>query len=113
MAVNHRALFTWFTLLVFSILLVLRMDRKVSWNWFIIFIPMWTFDILMLIFITFYMIIHCKNGFEVTDYSMRRKIFFLVCVVLKLSFQVILCLRLQYLYNLPSYCPLIPLWLLL
>lgn len=113
MAVNHRALFTWFMLLVFLILLVLRMDGKVTWNWFIIFIPMWVFDALMAAYISFYMILHCKNGFEVLDYTMTRKVFFLVCLLLKMSFQVMLCLRLQYYHHLASYFLMMPVWVLL
>ena len=113
MAVLHRALFTWFMMLVFFILLVLRLDKKAMWNWFIIFIPMWIFDLIITIFIIFKMIMHCKNGYDTNDMTMGRKVWFMFCVMLKLSFQVILCARLQYFNNVPLYYIMIPFWLLL
>lgn len=61
MAVLHRALFTWFNLLIFLILLVLRLDSRIEWNYFIVFIPMWIYDNILLIYIIFNMISHCKN----------------------------------------------------
>ena len=102
MALNHKALFTWLMLLSFFVLLVVRLDEKVPWNWFIIFIPMWLFDTVCLIYNTFYMITHCKNGFDWRDrgrdvgLSMKRKVWCLFIILLKLAFQVLLCLKLQW-----------------
>lgn len=73
MAVLHRALFTWFNLLIFLILLVLRLDHRIQWNWFIVFIPMWLYDSILLIYILFNMISHCKNGHDRAS-SLRRKV---------------------------------------
>ncbi|GAB6018676.1 Transmembrane protein 60 [Chamberlinius hualienensis] len=61
MAVLHRALFTWFLLLIFMILVVLRLDEKTSWNWFIVFIPMWIFDSVLLAYVLLKLITHCKQ----------------------------------------------------
>lgn len=73
MAVLHRALFTWFNLLIFLILLVLRLDLRIQWNWFIVFIPMWLYDNILLIYIIFNMISHCKNGLDRAS-SLKRKV---------------------------------------
>lgn len=73
MAVLHRALFTWFNILIFLILLVLRLDQRIQWNWFIVFIPMWLYDNNLLIYIVFNMISHCKNGHDRVS-SLRRKV---------------------------------------
>ena len=113
MAVNHRALFTWFMLLVFLILLVLRLDQKAIWNWFIIFIPMWLFDGIIIVYILFYMITHCKTGWDRAEVSMVKKVWFLTAMILKLAFQVMLCLRLEYFPNFPLYYIMIPMWILL
>ena len=88
MAVLHRVLFTWFILLVFAILLVLRLDDKAIWNWFIIFIPLWIFDALLGIYVVFHMVTHCKNGHDRGDLTMPRKIAYLVGLLLKATFQV-------------------------
>lgn len=116
MAIIHRALFTWFIVLVFLILMVLRLDRKVNWNWFLVFIPMWVFDAVVIIYITFKMIVHCKNGFDHrSDFniSVSRKVFYMCAVLLKLSFQVLLCMRLQYYRQIDLKYVMIPFWLLL
>jgi len=111
MAILHRALFTWFIVLVFFILLVLRLDEKVTWNWFLIFSPMWLFDSVVTIFITFKMIVHCKNGYE--RLTMKRKIYYMFSVFLKLSFQVLLCMRLEYYSIIDLHYVMIPLWILM
>ena len=95
MAVVHRALFTWFTTLDFLIFLVLKLDAKINWNWFLIFIPLWVFDVVVIIYLSVNMIIHCKNGYDRnhSDLSLRRKGWFIAAAVLKLMFQVRLTLR--------------------
>lgn len=71
MAVLQRALFTWFNLLIFLILLVIRLDQRIQWNWFIVFIPMWLYDQILLIYIVFNMVSHFKNGLVV---NLRREV---------------------------------------
>ncbi|XP_041360767.1 transmembrane protein 60-like [Gigantopelta aegis] len=112
MAVMHRALFTWFTVLIFLILLVLRLDNKVLWNWFLIFTPLWLFDAVVIIYITVNMIVHCKNGYDRNDLTMPRKLWFMATVVLKLTFQVMLCLKWEYFSFISLYIIMIPFWLL-
>ncbi|XP_076178907.1 transmembrane protein 60 [Ptiloglossa arizonensis] len=73
MAVVHRALFTWFILLIFLILLDLRLDQRIQWNWFIVFIPMWLYDHILLIYRVFNMISHCKNERVI---NLRREFLF-------------------------------------
>ncbi|XP_025089989.1 transmembrane protein 60-like [Pomacea canaliculata] len=114
MAVIHRALFTWFTTLDFLIFLVLKLDQKISWNWFLIFIPLWVFDAVVMVYLSVNMIIHCKNGYDRnhSDLSLRRKSWFLACAFLKMLFQVLLCLKLQYMQYMSMYFVMIPFWVL-
>lgn len=51
MTLVHRALFTWFILVVFSICLCLRLENRTQWNYFIVFIPLWIFDAILLIYV--------------------------------------------------------------
>ena len=113
MATLHRALFTWFMLLIFVILLVLRLDDKAAWNWFIIFIPMWVFDGIIVIYILCHMISHCKSGPDRTGMTMARKVWFLISMMLKLTFQVLICVRLEYGSWLSLYYVMVPAWVLL
>ncbi|XP_067004469.1 transmembrane protein 60 [Anabrus simplex] len=114
MAVLHRALFTWFVLLVFLILLVLRLDTRTQWNWFIVFIPLWVYDTILLIYVLFHMISHCKNGHDRLWSSVHRKIWYISAIVLKMTTQITLCLKLQYpAWEMSIYYVMAPLWLLL
>ena len=113
MAVLHRALFTWFVVLLFLILLVLRLDGKAEWNWFIIFIPLWLFDGVLLVYITFNMLMHCKNGYDRNDMTMLRKVGFLAAAIFKMTFEILVCVRFQYRYTLSLYVVAAPAWALL
>ena len=83
MAVLHRALCTWFICLIFLILLVLRLDERTRWSWFIVFIPMWLYDSILLLYLTFNLVRHCKRPHNRNFKSMRRKIWYVHTVQLK------------------------------
>ncbi|KAF7990554.1 hypothetical protein HCN44_000359 [Aphidius gifuensis] len=113
MAVIHRALFTWFNLLIFLVLMVLRLDLRILWNWFIVFMPMWLYDSMLLIYIIFNMISHCKNGHDRIN-SVRKMGWYMTAVLLKMSTQILICSVLEApQWNLPSKIVLLPLWILL
>ena len=123
MAVLHRALCTWFICLIFLILLVLRLDGRTTWSWFIVFIPMWLYDSILLLYLTLNLVIHCKRPTNRTFHAMRRKIWWVIilfhlkrilnkmfqlkqyiyfflfrnltCAILKLVAQIMLCLKLE------------------
>ena len=114
----HRALFAWFTYLSFLILLVLRLDKVTRWSWFIVFIPMWLHDGILLLYSIFQLIFRSQPNNRNITISMRRKIWILVRVILKLTAQILLCLKLDYfdLYSptiLPLYYVMIPVWIVL
>lgn len=109
----HRALFTWFILLVFFILLCLRLESRTYWNWFLIFLPLWFYDLILLIDAFFNIVIHCKH--ETLRAILKNKNNLLIIVMLlKIATQIILCLKLEYPFlNLQIYHVLLPLWILL
>lgn len=125
MAMLHRALFTWFLLLVFLILLALRLDERTSWNWFIVFIPMWFYDAILLIYISIHMINECRTAVAGAGGSHHRtarqricafleRVWPLSVVILKMAFMVALCFKLQNpKAEIKSYHVLLPLWTLL
>ena len=41
---NFRALATWICLFLFLVFLTLRLDDKILWSWYIVFIPLWILD---------------------------------------------------------------------
>jgi len=113
MAVLHRALFTWLVLLVFLILLVLRLDSRTQWNWFIVFVPLWVYDSILLIYVLINMISLCK-GYPERMSVVRRKVWYIVAIILKMATQIILCLKLEYpSWNISIIFVMLPMWTLL
>ena len=116
MALKHRALFTWFVLLIFFTLVILHFDSRIFWNWFLIFVPMWVYDIISIIYLIFYLLSHFRNGLCHEDVRvMFWKSWLLLCVLLKILFQILLCVYLEQGSPpwLSLYIVMIPAWILL
>ena len=122
----HRALFTWFICLMFLILLVLRLDERVRWSWFIVFIPLWLYDSILLIYLIFSMVSHCRTShdrfgknklisqnFFRFQRSILRKLWYIFLVVLQLAAQIMLCLKLSEVVSLSLFYVMIPVWIIL
>ncbi|CAN7983513.1 hypothetical protein HPB47_003558 [Ixodes persulcatus] len=112
MAVLHKVLLTWFLFTVFFTLLALKLDEKIEWNWFIVFVPMWAFDIKLFLLLAFQLMTMCKRRHDPPS-AIRRKVWALFCLFLKSAFQVCLCTRLQFTSKLPWVFVALPLWILL
>lgn len=111
--VMHRALFTWFILLLFFILLCLQLDGRIQWNWFLIFLPIWVYDVILLIDGLFNIIIHCKND-NLKHIVKNKNNVLLLVIILKIIAQIMICLKLEYkILHVSMYHVLIPFWLLL
>lgn len=109
--VMHRALFTWFILLVFFILLCLRLEARTHWNWFLIFLPLWIYDFILLIDALFHIIISCIHH-RLKDLLRDKNMLSLLIVISLVTGQIMLCLKLEYgLLDLVHV--LIPFWVLL
>lgn len=110
MAFLHRVLLTWFLGLVFLILLVIRLDQRTNWNWFIVFIPLWIFDGVVITYAAFYIVSRLRlDPRQILTPHVRRKLCVLGTVILKMSTQILLCLRLSS-WNIPLYYIFIPSW---
>jgi len=108
MAVLHRALFTWFIILIFLILVVLRLEQRVRWSWFIVFVPMWLHDCILLIYLIFLMGSHRRM-----DRWQRRAVkhvIFVAALILKVSAEILLCLRLEG-NGMKLYYMMLPVWI--
>merc|ERR1712227_694149 len=115
MAVLHRALFTWFICLMFLILLALRLDKRVRWSWFIVFIPLWLYDTILLVYLVFSMISHCRSSRDRFQKTIIRKIWNIFLVVLQLiAAQIALCIKLDDNgIHIPLFYVMIPVWIIL
>ena len=94
-----------------------------SRNWFVVFVPMFALDLIVVIMLGIKWWRHSTSGrsplsssgrhWGLTASRLNDKLYCLTCVLSKLCFQVILCLRLQYIANLSLYIVFIPLWVCL
>jgi len=117
MSVLHRALLSWFNSLIFLIMLVLRLDERTRWSWFVIFIPLWIHDCILLFRLLFTLITRCKGAqggtFQAGLKEYGRNCWYLCCAFLKLAFEIMVCLRLEKTVDLPMYYIMLPIWIVL
>ncbi|KAL7051000.1 hypothetical protein ACKWTF_004289 [Chironomus riparius] len=107
---NYRALFTWFTTVVFLILLCLRLEGKINWNYFLIFITFWFYDLILIIWVILELIKRHQH-YRVID-SFKKYQYYIYGILLKICSQISICLKLDYnVFKL--YIMMIPVWLLL
>uniref|UniRef100_A0A6M2E2W1 Putative membrane protein n=1 Tax=Amblyomma tuberculatum TaxID=48802 RepID=A0A6M2E2W1_9ACAR len=85
MAVLHKVLLAWFLFHRFLVLLALRLDEKTDWNWFIVFVPMWAFDIKLFLYLTIRLMKSCKRRHD-NSREIRRRLWALCCLLLKSAF---------------------------
>ena len=115
MSLVQRVLLSWIFLLIFLIMLVLKLDSKIQWNWFLIFLPVWTFDTVLILMLVVKMAGRCKSSVNLRDgqHDMGRRVWYLVALLLKLGFCLTLCFRLEKLTDVWLSVVCVPLWALL
>lgn len=113
MAAVHRAIFIWLWLLVFSVLLVLRLDRKVHWSWFAVFFPVWILDMVFFAYAIVNIVEQLRRYKQSTGASasnninntmtnqgvitdLKRSCTRLFGIIFKLGFEICLCIKLDY-----------------
>lgn len=113
MTLAHRALFTWFIVLVFLILLCLRLDPSTHWNWFLVFIPLWVFDGILIIYVIIKIIRKWRNLKRLKELLIYYQ-WYIGGVLLKIASQLMICLTLDYPeLKISIFVTMIPIWILL
>lgn len=115
MSLAQRVLLTWIFALIFLIMLVLKLETKINWSWFLIFLPVWTFDTILILMLIVKMARRCKSDFDPRDgeQSVKRRLWYLAALLLKLAFCVTLCFRLEKFTDIWVSVVCVPLWVLL
>lgn len=115
MSLIQRVLLSWIFSLMFLIMLVLKLDSKINWNWFLIFLPVWTFDTIIILILIVKMVGRCKLDLDPGDgeQSLKRRLWYLAALLLKLAFCLTLCSRLERLFEMWVSVVCVPLWVLL
>lgn len=111
MTIAIKSIYTWITCAIFVIFVTLRLDGVLDWNWFYVLIPLWIYDTLLLVHVTF----HTTAG-ACRRYGLGRSFIFTgildgFSVMLMIAFKIMICLKLQFLQDLAIYYVFIPLWI--
>lgn len=105
----QRALFTWFISLIFMIVLCLRLEGRIQWNWFLVLIPLWLYDLVLIIWVIIEIIKRYHLNHSLT---IRRYDNYFLIIILKICSQIMMCLHIEY-KIMKLYIIMIPIWLLL
>ena len=113
MALSMAPLLVWSVLATFSILVVLQLERRSVYNWFPIMTPLWISDVCLL---THAMVVRMQkffNRYSLPVRSFSQRTGYLAVIFLKIAFEVLLCIRLQYNRTLSMFIVLAPFWVLM
>lgn len=86
-----------------------------QWNWFLIFLPVWVFDGILILMLAIKMAGRCKPGNDPRNGSpdMCLRTWYLTAMLLKLGFCLTLCAKLEKLADVKLTFVCIPLWTML
>ncbi|XP_057692447.1 transmembrane protein 60-like [Corythoichthys intestinalis] len=114
MSLVQRVFLSWIFSLIFLIMLVLKLEAKVQWNWFVIFLPVWTLDAVLVLLLLVKLAGRCKADPEAREgLTLTRRLCCLAAVGLKAAFCLSLCSRLEKLTDVWLSVVCVPLWVLL
>ncbi|XP_015259145.1 PREDICTED: transmembrane protein 60-like [Cyprinodon variegatus] len=115
MSLAQRVFLSWIFALIFLIMLVLKLDSKLNWSWYLIFLPVWTFDTILILIQIMEMAGRCKPDFDPRneEKSVKRRLWYLAALLLKKAFCLTLCSRLEKMTETWVSVICVPLWLLL
>lgn len=90
-----RVLVVWVITLVTTVFLVIRLDRESNWKLFIVFIPTLLFEGVLLFVIISRIIRHDRRRFHDDEITIKRKIWFLLLLILNFIFICLVCAKLD------------------
>jgi hypothetical protein len=100
-------LISCFTLIFFSFLTT-RLDQSIKWNWFLVFVPMF---FLQSCFLIDNILLLIKNR-HISKLKLLKLTLFLISNLLLLSFEILLCLKLEYFPFIRITFIFVPIWAL-
>lgn len=117
MALVGRAIIWWLLGSLFLLLVVLRLDGSTSWKWFVVFTPIWLLDIFSIIYLIASVVVGARNNRlvqRINEFrvSKERAGWLLGVHVLKLTFGMLLCGRLDGYLDVNYVFLFIPVWLM-
>ncbi|CAH8636786.1 unnamed protein product, partial [Heterobilharzia americana] len=96
MILINKAIFLWTICCIFLFLLILKISEIIDWNWFIIFLPMWCLDFILLTTSILHMSGRFTRIIGHRDLGSRfTQALTLSFILWKLVAQIVLCLYLE------------------
>ena len=106
---NCRLLLSFLCVLTFLISITLKINQ--AWahiSWFLIFIPLWIFNLISLCIIIYLIII--KRWLRSKETCLQI-IYYLLSLLSACAFEVLLCVKLQYKRDMPYWIVFLPMWI--
>lgn len=100
------AILTSSLLIMFTSFLSTKIDQTVTWNWFLVFMPIFMLQ-------TFYLIDSIVLIFKKRTLVQTYLYAFTLCLMLIFAFEIMLCLKLEYFPGLKLTFVFIPIWVIL
>jgi hypothetical protein len=116
MARLYKPLLAWLQFLWFLIVLVLRLEQRITWDWYLVFLPIFLLDLAMFSdILTRFIINFTHREAHLLSMSMNkwRQGVYLFYLSAKITFQILLCLKLDAFVNMALYWVLTPLYVML
>jgi len=115
MARLYKPLLAWLQFLWFLIVLVLRLEQRINWDWSVVFVPIFMLDLAMWSSMATRLVVNFmyRHTRLVMAMNKRRQALYLFYLTAKVTFQVLLCLKLDAFVAIALYWVLAPLYLML
>lgn len=108
-----RCLVTWFAMLLAVLFILLKVDGIVTWNWFLSFLPLWIYDVAVIVNLSVKIGLRKRVQSQSRQRNCGKNIWHLSGTLLLLTFQALLCAYLQYGGGMRLVYVMIPLWCVL
>ena len=83
-----RCLVSWFAGLLSVLFILLKVDGIVSWNWFLSFLPMWIYDLAVIVDLSVKIGLRRRVQSQQRNTSCAKNVWHLVASFFLLAFQV-------------------------
>jgi cell division protein FtsW (lipid II flippase) len=108
-----RVLCLWSVTLITTIFLVVRVDSESDWNYFVVFVPVLIYDGVLILVVSSRIIRHSRRRFYDDERTVKRKLWFLLLVVLNFIFVCLVSSKLDGHVSFSWYYVFTVLWMLL
>ena len=108
-----RVLGLWSVTLITTVFLVVRADGESNWNYFMVFVPVLVYNGVLMVVVLSRILRHSRRRFHDDEQTLKRKLWFLLLLVLNFIFICLLSSKLDRHISFSWYYVFTVLWILL